>query len=172
MTVKILRRVRSERHTLPDHVVDQMDRESTEAFRKYEAAEREIDRITSGQHCYLDGDEREVEIAEAELQAAIMTRDAAYARALAHGKSRREPAGVMYYAPARAVLTPEEGRMNQTELMELCEQVMGSHELAEQWMSRPAMGLNYERPVDLIETQTGRDRVQTLLLQIEGGVYI
>ena len=62
--------------------------------------------------------------------------------------------------------------MNQTELMELCEQVMGSHDLAEQWMSRPAMALNYERPVDLMDTQDGRERVRVLLIQIEGGVYI
>ena len=82
MAVTIKRRVRSERPALPDHVIDQMDRESSEVFRKYEDAEREIDRITSGQHFYLDGDEREAEIAEAELQAAILTRDAAYSRAL------------------------------------------------------------------------------------------
>jgi putative toxin-antitoxin system antitoxin component (TIGR02293 family) len=62
--------------------------------------------------------------------------------------------------------------MNEIELMELCTRVMGSTELAEQWMNRPAMGLNYQRPVDLLDTETGRDRVETLLIQIEGGVYI
>ncbi|MFG6638087.1 antitoxin Xre/MbcA/ParS toxin-binding domain-containing protein [Sulfitobacter sp. 1A12126] len=62
--------------------------------------------------------------------------------------------------------------MNQTELMELCTQVMGSVELAEQWMNRAAMGLNYERPADLLDAQDGRDRIETLLIQIEGGVYI
>ncbi|TKA84378.1 DUF2384 domain-containing protein [Sulfitobacter sp. 15WGC] len=70
------------------------------------------------------------------------------------------------------MLTPEDGRMNEAELMELCTRVMGSAELAEQWMNRCSMALGYERPADLIDTQSGRERVRVLLIQIEGGVYI
>ncbi|WP_169306108.1 MbcA/ParS/Xre antitoxin family protein [Sulfitobacter sp. 15WGC] len=62
--------------------------------------------------------------------------------------------------------------MNEAELMELCTRVMGSAELAEQWMNRCSMALGYERPADLIDTQSGRERVRVLLIQIEGGVYI
>ena len=62
--------------------------------------------------------------------------------------------------------------MNRTELMELCVRVMGTSELAEQWMNRCSMALGYERPVNLIDNQKGRDRVETLLIQIEGGVYV
>jgi len=62
--------------------------------------------------------------------------------------------------------------MNEAELMELCTRVMGSAELAEQWMNRCSMALGYERPADLIDTQSGRERVLVLLIQIEGGVYI
>lgn len=62
--------------------------------------------------------------------------------------------------------------MNETELMELCTKVMGSTDLAEEWMSSPARGLDNRRPADLMETQSGRDRVETLLTQIDYGVYI
>lgn len=62
--------------------------------------------------------------------------------------------------------------MNRAELMTLCESVMGSQELAEQWMNRPAMALNYRHPANLMETEEGRKEVEILLRQIEGGVYI
>ncbi|MFG6596251.1 antitoxin Xre/MbcA/ParS toxin-binding domain-containing protein [Sulfitobacter sp. 1A13368] len=62
--------------------------------------------------------------------------------------------------------------MTETELMELCTKVMGSPELAEEWMSSTAMALDNRRPADLMETQSGRDEVEILLMQIEHGVYI
>ncbi|SDG83548.1 antitoxin Xre/MbcA/ParS toxin-binding domain-containing protein [Sulfitobacter delicatus] len=62
--------------------------------------------------------------------------------------------------------------MNQTELIELCTQVMGSAENAEEWRSSPAIGLESKRPSDLMETQSGRDQMEILLTQIQYGVYI
>lgn len=62
--------------------------------------------------------------------------------------------------------------MTQAELMTFCSRVMGSDALAQQWMSRPAMALNYRHPGDLMDTAEGREKIEVLLTQIEGGVYI
>ena len=45
--------------------------------------------------------------------------------------------------------------------------VFGSRQTAEQWMEEPAIGLNPQRPVDLLSSLEGRE----LVSQIEFGVY-
>ena len=49
--------------------------------------------------------------------------------------------------------------------------VMGSQELAEQWLERPAIGLNRMRPIDLLATSAGVEMVETHLMRLEYGVY-
>ncbi len=62
--------------------------------------------------------------------------------------------------------------MNQAELMKFCEKVMGSPALAEEWMSSPAIALDNQRPLHLMSTKKGRERVAVLLTQLEYAVYI
>lgn len=49
--------------------------------------------------------------------------------------------------------------------------VFGSQLEAEDWMDSPAIGLDQQRPVDLLQTPAGAGMVETLLGQMEYGVY-
>jgi putative toxin-antitoxin system antitoxin component (TIGR02293 family) len=50
-------------------------------------------------------------------------------------------------------------------------EVFGGIEDAQRWMSRPAMGLNGQRPIDLLETIQGAELVTDFLTRLEHGVY-
>lgn len=50
-------------------------------------------------------------------------------------------------------------------------EVMGSEAAAEAWMNEPYIGLDNEKPVDLVTTPAGAGAVKTYLNQIEHGVY-
>jgi putative toxin-antitoxin system antitoxin component (TIGR02293 family) len=49
--------------------------------------------------------------------------------------------------------------------------VFGSREAAERWMSARAIGLNGDRPIDLLQTGPGADVVSEYLERLELGVY-
>lgn len=57
------------------------------------------------------------------------------------------------------------------EILAQAQEVLGTREEAEQWLSRPAIGLDSHRPIDLMATPQGADLVKTLLGQMEHGVY-
>ncbi|WP_053843237.1 type II toxin-antitoxin system Xre/ParS family antitoxin [Paracidovorax avenae] len=48
---------------------------------------------------------------------------------------------------------------------------LGSREAAVQWLTSPAMGLDQQKPVDLLATPVGTQLVEELLDRIEYGVY-
>ncbi|MEY9142105.1 antitoxin Xre/MbcA/ParS toxin-binding domain-containing protein [Bradyrhizobium elkanii] len=50
-------------------------------------------------------------------------------------------------------------------------EIFGSQEEATRWLATPAMGLDQQRPVDLIETREGAELVETFLGRIEFGAY-
>jgi putative toxin-antitoxin system antitoxin component (TIGR02293 family) len=50
--------------------------------------------------------------------------------------------------------------------------VLGSRAEAEQWLERPAIGLDQRRPIDLLATTAGVDIVENHLERIEYGVYM
>ena len=58
------------------------------------------------------------------------------------------------------------------ELVMLAERVLGSREIALDWFRTPAIGLGRRKPRDMMKTAAGRQSVETLLLQIEHGVYV
>jgi len=58
------------------------------------------------------------------------------------------------------------------EILAKATEVMGSQRDAEEWLSEPAMGLNGNRPLDLLVTSAGAELVERLLGQIEYGVYV
>lgn len=63
--------------------------------------------------------------------------------------------------------------MDQAELMAFCVKVMGNDaETAIDWMTGKAIALQGKRPVQLMDSQEGRDEIELLLRRIEGGVYI
>lgn len=49
--------------------------------------------------------------------------------------------------------------------------VLGTREAAVQWLTSPAMGLDQQKPVDLLATPVGTQLVEELLDRIEHGVY-
>jgi putative toxin-antitoxin system antitoxin component (TIGR02293 family) len=49
--------------------------------------------------------------------------------------------------------------------------VLGSQDEAEQWLERPAIGLNQRRPIDLLATSAGTEIVEDFLRRLEYGVY-
>ena len=49
--------------------------------------------------------------------------------------------------------------------------VLGSRQEAEQWLNRPAIGLDQQRPIDLLATPAGAKIVEDFLTRIEFGVY-
>jgi len=49
--------------------------------------------------------------------------------------------------------------------------IFGGREAAEQWMSRAAVGLNGQRPIDLLQTVQGAELVNDFLTRLEYGVY-
>lgn len=49
--------------------------------------------------------------------------------------------------------------------------VFGSKERAEEWMSRPAMGLDGQRQIDLLQTLQGAEQVNNFLGRLEFDVY-
>lgn len=57
------------------------------------------------------------------------------------------------------------------EILTKATRVFGSQEEAERWLDQPATGLNRQRPVDLLKTQTGTELVEEFLERLEYGVY-
>ena len=50
--------------------------------------------------------------------------------------------------------------------------VFGSQGEAEQWLERPAIGLDHRKPIDLLRTHPGTRLVSEYLTRIEHGVYV
>jgi putative toxin-antitoxin system antitoxin component (TIGR02293 family) len=50
--------------------------------------------------------------------------------------------------------------------------IFGSQEEAEQWLARPAIGLDRQRPIELLATPAGVELVEDFLDRLEYGVYM
>jgi putative toxin-antitoxin system antitoxin component (TIGR02293 family) len=70
-------------------------------------------------------------------------------------------------------LSPEQsGRTwKLAEILAKATSILGSKEEAEQWLERPAIGLNQHRPIDLLATPAGVELVEDFLVRLEYGVY-
>ncbi len=56
-------------------------------------------------------------------------------------------------------------------LLTLGARVLGSEERAGQWLTSPIMALEGQRPIELLSTVKGYERVKNKLLQIEYGTF-
>ena len=54
---------------------------------------------------------------------------------------------------------------------EILAKALGSQEDAEQWLERPAIGLDQRRPIDLLATPAGVEIVEAFLTRLKYGVY-
>jgi putative toxin-antitoxin system antitoxin component (TIGR02293 family) len=99
----------------------------------------------------------------------VLTWDAALANAI--GMSLRT---YQRHTAARAkVLNQDQsGRTwKLAEILTKATEVFGSREDAEQWLKRPATGLNQFRPIDLLATPAGVELVESFLNRLDYGVY-
>jgi len=74
--------------------------------------------------------------------------------------------------PAKPLSIEQSGRTWKfAEILAKATAVFGSQHEAELWLERPAVGLNQERPIDLLQTPAGVELVETFLRRLEYGVY-
>jgi putative toxin-antitoxin system antitoxin component (TIGR02293 family) len=57
------------------------------------------------------------------------------------------------------------------QILEQAIRVIGTPKLAEAWMSKPAIGLDGRRPIDLLDNSIGTQLVSDFLTRLEYGVY-
>ena len=76
-------------------------------------------------------------------------------------------------APMRPLSPEQSGRTWKfAEVLAKATAVLGSQEEAEQWLERPAIGLDQRRPIDLLATPAGVEMVEDFLERLEYGVYV
>ena len=75
-------------------------------------------------------------------------------------------------APGKPLSREQSGRVWKfAEILAKATEVFGSQEEAEQWLERPAMGLDQRRPIDLLVTPAGVQLLEDFLGRIKYGVY-
>ncbi|MDZ4194827.1 MAG: antitoxin Xre/MbcA/ParS toxin-binding domain-containing protein [Pseudomonas sp.] len=57
------------------------------------------------------------------------------------------------------------------QVLEQAIRVLGTPKLAEAWMSKPAIGLDGRRPIDLLDNAIGTQLVSEFLARLDYGVY-
>jgi putative toxin-antitoxin system antitoxin component (TIGR02293 family) len=67
----------------------------------------------------------------------------------------------------------EEAFMNEIpqDIMELAVAVFSSDAVAKEWLHAPQMGLNQQKPVDLVQTAEGAELVKSLLTRMQFGTF-
>jgi putative toxin-antitoxin system antitoxin component (TIGR02293 family) len=75
-------------------------------------------------------------------------------------------------AQPKALSSEQSGRAwKLAEIIARATAVFGSQEEAEEWLERPAIGLNQHRPIELLASTAGTEVVEQHLERIEFGVY-
>jgi putative toxin-antitoxin system antitoxin component (TIGR02293 family) len=75
--------------------------------------------------------------------------------------------------PAKPLSQEQSGRTWKfAEILAKATAVLGSQGEAEQWLERPAIGLDQRRPIDLLATPAGVEMVEDFLERLEYGVYV
>ena len=75
--------------------------------------------------------------------------------------------------PKRPLSLEQSGRTWKfAEILARATALLGSKESAEQWLERPAIGLDQRRPLDLLVTPAGTKIVEDFLQRLEYGVYM
>lgn len=67
-------------------------------------------------------------------------------------------------------MVSEEQSERQTRIVALARATFGSEAKADRWLRRPTSALEGKSPLDLLDTEAGADRVETLLGFIEHGI--
>jgi len=76
-------------------------------------------------------------------------------------------------APTKPLNQEQSGRTWKfAEILAKATAVFGSQQEAEQWLERPAIGLDQRRPIDLLATPAGVEIVEDFLTRLKYGVYM
>lgn len=99
----------------------------------------------------------------------VLRRSAAFERAIGMSlrtfQRRKE-------TPLRPLSSEQSGRTWKfAEILAKAVAVFGSREEAEQWLERPAIGLDQRCPIDLLATPAGVELIEDFLQRLEYGVY-
>jgi putative toxin-antitoxin system antitoxin component (TIGR02293 family) len=62
--------------------------------------------------------------------------------------------------------------LDRAEILAKASAILGSQEDAERWLQTPAIGLNRQRPIDLLANRAGAEIIENFLSQLEYGVYV
>ena len=74
--------------------------------------------------------------------------------------------------PGRPLSPDQSGRTWKfAEILARATSVFGDRQAAEEWLERPAIGLDQRRPMDLLATPAGLQLVEEFLQRLEYGVY-
>ncbi len=68
-------------------------------------------------------------------------------------------------------MKPLDRKQTKPEILATAAGVLGSHQEARRWLVRPAMGLDRQRPIDLLATPDGTEIVEDFLQRLRYGVY-
>lgn len=60
---------------------------------------------------------------------------------------------------------------SEADILEAAKRVFGTDEAAQRWLTAPALGLNQQRPVDLLASADGRQAIVDFLGRLEFNVY-
>ncbi|WP_117194321.1 type II RES/Xre toxin-antitoxin system antitoxin [Rhizobium terrae] len=75
-------------------------------------------------------------------------------------------------APSKPLSQEQSGRAWKfAEILTKATDIFGTQAEAEQWLERPAIGLDQRRPIDLLGTPAGVELVEDYLERLEYGVY-
>jgi putative toxin-antitoxin system antitoxin component (TIGR02293 family) len=75
-------------------------------------------------------------------------------------------------APTKPLSQEQSGRAWKfAEILSKATDVLGTQAEAEQWLERPAIGLDQRRPIDLLGTPAGVELVEDYLERLEYGIY-
>jgi putative toxin-antitoxin system antitoxin component (TIGR02293 family) len=75
-------------------------------------------------------------------------------------------------APSKPLSQEQSGRAWKfAEILSKATDVLGTQAEAEQWLQRPAIGLDQRRPIDLLGTPAGVELIEDYLQRLEYGVY-
>jgi len=62
-------------------------------------------------------------------------------------------------------------RLREQALAECAELFEGDIDAAKQWLSQPVRGLGYQTPNDMLCSETGIERLRTLVGRLEHGIF-
>jgi putative toxin-antitoxin system antitoxin component (TIGR02293 family) len=66
---------------------------------------------------------------------------------------------------------PDSLASRKAKTLRLATKIMGGEDEAKRWMVKHVMGLNGQRPVDLLRSAEGAQMVRDFLVRLEYGVY-